>query len=104
MGRHAPATMIFGEVAEWSNAPDSKSGLRFRRNVGSNPTLSATFVPQSGPKGEAQDVPSKSRLLHPAGGILHLPLAQQPERFAQLLHTQRGVESFCLLAAREDSP
>ena len=30
-----------GEVAEWSNAPDSKSGLRFRRNVGSNPTLSA---------------------------------------------------------------
>src|SRR5215213_8970186 len=32
-----------GEVAEWSNAPDSKSGLRFRRNVGSNPTLSASF-------------------------------------------------------------
>src|SRR4051812_50147828 len=31
-----------GEVAEWSNAPDSKSGLRFCRNVGSNPTLSAT--------------------------------------------------------------
>ncbi len=30
-----------GEVAEWSNAPDSKSGLRFYRNVGSNPTLSA---------------------------------------------------------------
>ena len=30
-----------GEVAEWSNAPDSKSGLRFHRNVGSNPTLSA---------------------------------------------------------------
>ncbi len=31
-----------GEVAEWSNAPDSKSGLRFHRNVGSNPTLSAS--------------------------------------------------------------
>src|SRR5690348_4921821 len=31
----------FGEVAEWSNAPDSKSGLRYCRNVGSNPTLSA---------------------------------------------------------------
>src|SRR5690348_10683783 len=31
----------FGEVAEWSNAPDSKSGLRLCRNVGSNPTLSA---------------------------------------------------------------
>ena len=30
-----------GEVAEWSNAPDSKSGLRYCRNVGSNPTLSA---------------------------------------------------------------
>jgi hypothetical protein len=24
-----------GEVAEWPNAPDSKSGLRFYRNVGS---------------------------------------------------------------------
>ena len=32
----------FGEVAEWSNAPDSKSGLRLCRNVGSNPTLSAS--------------------------------------------------------------
>ena len=32
---------LAGEVAEWSNAPDSKSGLRFYRNVGSNPTLSA---------------------------------------------------------------
>ena len=30
-----------GEVAEWSNAPDSKSGVRFIRTVGSNPTLSA---------------------------------------------------------------
>jgi hypothetical protein len=29
-------------VAEWSNAPDSKSGVRFQRTVGSNPTLSAT--------------------------------------------------------------
>jgi competence protein ComEA len=28
-------------VAEWSNAPDSKSGVRFQRTVGSNPTLSA---------------------------------------------------------------
>jgi hypothetical protein len=28
-------------VAEWSNAPDSKSGVRFYRTVGSNPTLSA---------------------------------------------------------------
>jgi hypothetical protein len=30
-----------GEVAEWSNVPDSKSGVRFPRTVGSNPTLSA---------------------------------------------------------------
>jgi hypothetical protein len=29
-------------VAEWSNVPDSKSGVRFSRTVGSNPTLSAT--------------------------------------------------------------
>ena len=35
------ATTVPGEVAEWSNAPDSKSGLRLCRNVGSNPTLSA---------------------------------------------------------------
>ena len=31
-----------GEVAEWSNVPDSKSGVRFSRTVGSNPTLSAS--------------------------------------------------------------
>ena len=31
-----------GEVAEWSNAPDSKSGIRFYRIEGSNPSLSAT--------------------------------------------------------------
>ncbi len=30
-----------GKVAEWSNAPDSKSGIRLYRIVGSNPTLSA---------------------------------------------------------------
>ncbi len=32
---------LFGEVPEWSNGPDSKSGVRFSRTVGSNPTLSA---------------------------------------------------------------
>jgi hypothetical protein len=31
-----------GEVAEWSNAPDSKSGIALWVIVGSNPTLSAT--------------------------------------------------------------
>ena len=30
-----------GEVPEWSNGPDSKSGVRVSRTVGSNPTLSA---------------------------------------------------------------
>ena len=30
-----------GEVAEWSNALDSKSSVRLWRTVGSNPTLSA---------------------------------------------------------------
>jgi phospholipid/cholesterol/gamma-HCH transport system ATP-binding protein len=34
-------------VAEWSNAPDSKSGVRFQRTVGSNPTLSAKRQPVS---------------------------------------------------------
>jgi hypothetical protein len=29
-------------VAEWSNAPDSKSGIRFSRIEGSNPSCSAT--------------------------------------------------------------
>ena len=29
-------------MAEWSNAPDSKSGSRVSRDVGSNPTLSAS--------------------------------------------------------------
>ena len=33
-----------GEVAEWSKAPDSKSGIR-QRIVGSNPTLSAIIPP-----------------------------------------------------------
>lgn len=32
---------VSGEVAEWSNALDSKSSVRFQRTVGSNPTLSA---------------------------------------------------------------
>ncbi len=30
-----------GEVAEWSNVPDSKSGVRYSRTEGSNPSLSA---------------------------------------------------------------
>ncbi len=31
-----------GEVAEWSNVPDSKSGVLSYSTVGSNPTLSAS--------------------------------------------------------------
>ena len=44
-----PPKHLTGEVAEWSNAPDSKSGLRFHRNVGSNPTLStkSPTIPRS---------------------------------------------------------
>ena len=30
-----------GKVAEWSNAPDSKSGIRYPRIEGSNPSFSA---------------------------------------------------------------
>jgi hypothetical protein len=32
-------------MAEWSNAPDSKSGIRFYRIEGSNPSLSAKTSP-----------------------------------------------------------
>src|SRR5690625_6084874 len=35
---------FFGEVAEWSNAPDSKSGIRVSRIEGSNPSLSARYA------------------------------------------------------------
>ena len=38
----APFTLT-GEMAEWSNAPDSKSGIRFHRIEGSNPSLSANI-------------------------------------------------------------
>jgi hypothetical protein len=34
-----------GEVAEWSIAPDSKSGSRVSRDEGSNPSLSASTTP-----------------------------------------------------------
>lgn len=34
--------MGFGEVPERPNGPDSKSGVRFLRTEGSNPSLSAT--------------------------------------------------------------
>jgi hypothetical protein len=33
----------FGKVAEWSNAPDSKSGIPFYGIEGSNPSLSARY-------------------------------------------------------------
>ena len=37
--------MIFGEVAEWSNVPDSKSGVP-QGTGGSNPSLSAIRLSQ----------------------------------------------------------
>ena len=36
------AVRFTGKVAEWSNAPDSKSGVRVSRTEGSNPSLSAS--------------------------------------------------------------
>ena len=36
-----------GKVAEWSNAPDSKSGIRLYRIEGSNPSLSAIFFSET---------------------------------------------------------
>lgn len=39
----AAKTTVAGEVAEWSNALDSKSSVRLYRTVGSNPTLSANI-------------------------------------------------------------
>jgi hypothetical protein len=33
-----------GEVSEWSNVPDSKSGVALCVTVGSNPTLSARII------------------------------------------------------------
>jgi hypothetical protein len=49
---HVPANTDHGEVPEWSNGPDSKSGVRLHRTVGSNPTLSARkqkWAPLRGP-------------------------------------------------------
>ena len=40
--------MKLGEVSEWFMVPLSKSGLRYKRSVGSNPTLSATRLIISG--------------------------------------------------------
>ena len=42
-GTTAVTESSHGEVAEWSNVPDSKSGVRYPRTVGSNPTLSANL-------------------------------------------------------------
>ena len=51
--RRTPASELEktnGEVPEWSNGPDSKSGVRLYRTVGSNPTLSARQI-KMGPSG-----------------------------------------------------
>jgi hypothetical protein len=49
-----------GEVAEWSKAPDSKSGIR-QRIVGSNPTLSASGNARRTSEARALAVASASR-------------------------------------------
>jgi transposase InsO family protein len=38
-----------GEMAEWSNAPNSKSGVRYPRTEDSNPSLSANTTHEAGP-------------------------------------------------------
>ena len=38
----AICNLVEGEVSEWFMVPLSKSGLRYKRSVDSNPTLSAT--------------------------------------------------------------
>jgi hypothetical protein len=52
-----------GEVAEWSNAPDSKSGSRLCRDVGSNPTLSTS---ESYLRAHASVHPAESRVVRPS--------------------------------------
>jgi hypothetical protein len=48
-GIHMPQIDRSGEVAEWSNVPDSKSGVP-QGTVGSNPTLSAKHYVSGRPK------------------------------------------------------
>src|SRR5271157_6029139 len=43
-GQLSAARIPLGEVAEWSNAPDSKSGEPRKGSGGSNPSLSATSL------------------------------------------------------------
>ena len=50
-GRAACSNADPGEVAEWSNAPDSKSGIRVSRIEGSNPSLSARTLGNTGLRG-----------------------------------------------------
>lgn len=49
--RPRPGRIIFGEVAEWSNAPDSKSGIPVSGIGGSNPPFSASKNNPSARKG-----------------------------------------------------
>ena len=44
-----PRIFAYGEMAEWSKAPVLKTG-DVKASVGSNPTLSANFIPAEVPK------------------------------------------------------
>ena len=73
-----------GKVAEWSNAPDSKFGIRFCRIVGSNPTLSASLSVLNSPP----SVPA----LHEVDAIGTPIKKQEPE----LLFYSRKFNQFVL--------
>ncbi|MEA3118915.1 MAG: hypothetical protein QOI13_2185 [Paraburkholderia sp.] len=59
LGRTRSIIRKDGKVAEWSNAPDSKSGVRLYRTVGSNPTLSAKISIKTGLSARFSFLPPK---------------------------------------------
>ena len=98
-----------GEVAEWLNAPHSKCGLGLYPNVGSNPTLSASFTVRHGPqpggravsgsrgredrRGFAGRGRDRSQRLgsHPARVCRTATSAPPPHPFCQHRHPQRAA-------------
>ena len=47
-------------MPEWSNGPDSKSGVGLVFTVGSNPTLSATSIPRQYGQGGLVNDPKRA--------------------------------------------
>ena len=75
---------FYGEVPEWSNGPDSKSGVRVSRTVGSNPTLSARKI---------KTAPLRGRFYFTCRVWLRM----------RALFDQRSSEAACWRGAREAS-